>query len=145
MTYTCTTEIHLPVQRVVELFDNADNLKEWMPGLISFEHLGGTPGMPGARSKLHFQMGKRLMVMTETITVKNLPEEFSGTYEANGVVSKVRNRFEDLGNGRTRYSTDNTFEFKGLMKLVGWLMPGAFRKTSQDYLDRFRRFAEAQG
>jgi hypothetical protein len=101
--------------------------------------------MPGAKSKLHFQMGRRLMVMTETITVKNLPHEFSGVYEANGVVSKVCNRFEDIGNGHTRYTTENTFEFKGLMKLVGLLMPGAFRKTSQDYLDRFKKFAEAQG
>lgn len=145
MRYSCYTEINLPLARVVELFDNAANLKEWMPGLMGYEHLSGIPGMPGAKAKLRFQMGRRMMEMTETITVRNLPQEFSGRYEANGVTSEVRNLFEAIDEGRTRYSTDTCFQFKGVMKLAGWLMPGVFRKTSQDYLDRFRRFAEAQG
>ena len=52
MKYQNEIEIDLPVNKVVELFDNPENLKRWMPGLQSFEHISGTPGQPGAKSRL---------------------------------------------------------------------------------------------
>ncbi|HNO23164.1 MAG TPA: SRPBCC family protein [Leptospiraceae bacterium] len=78
MKYSVEIEINLPIARVIELFDNPDNLQKWQPGLLSFEHLSGTPGQPGAKSRLTFRMGRGKMIMTETVTVRNLPDEFSG-------------------------------------------------------------------
>jgi len=145
MKYTCETIIQLPRQRVIELFDNPENLKFWMPGLEKFEHIRGEPGKPGSQSRLEFKMGKRKMVMIETITVRNLPTEFSGTYEVNNVSNEVRNFFEELPDGTTKYSTENYFRFSGVMKLFAFIMGGAFKKTSQNYLERFKAFAEKQG
>lgn len=144
MRYSCEVTINLPRQRVVELFDNPENLKHWMPGLISFEPVSGTPGQPGAISRLEFQMGKRKMVMTETVTVRNLPDEFSGTYNVQNVYNEVKNYFEEIGLQQTRYSTDNYFKFSGVMKLFAFFMQSTFKKTSQDYLNRFKAFAESQ-
>jgi len=145
MKYTCETIIQLPRQRVIELFDNPENLKFWMPGLEKFEHIRGEPGKPGSQSRLEFKMGKRKMVMIETITVRNLPTEFSGTYEVNNVSNEVRNFFEELPDGTTKYSTENYFRFSVVMKLFAFIMGGAFKKTSQNYLERFKAFAEKQG
>ena len=145
MKYTVETEINLPVARVVELFDNPDNLKHWQPGLISFEHLSGTPGQAGAKSKLKYKMGKREIEMIETITVRNLPDEFSGTYEAKGVFNIVKNYFKPISENKTKYINENEFQFKGYMKILGFLMPGAFRKESEKYLVQFKEFAEKQG
>ena len=145
MKYTMETEINLPVERVIELFDDPDNLKEWQPGLKSFEHISGTPGQPGAKSKLLFQMGNREIEMIETITVRNLPDEFSGTYEAQGVFNIVKNKFIPVSENKTRYVTEQEFQFKGFMKLIGWLMPGSFKKESQKYLENFKAFAEREG
>lgn len=145
MQYTSEIEILLPRQRVVELFDNPDNLSKWMPGLLSFEHVKGVPGQVGAQSRLTFQMGKRNMVMTETVTVRNLPDEFSGTYETNGVVNEVRNKFIAIDEGRTKYISESIFNFSGIMKFIAPLMKGTFKKTSLDYLVRFKAFAEAEG
>jgi hypothetical protein len=144
MRYSCEVIINLPRQRVIELFDNPENLKHWMPGLISFEPVSGVPGQPGAISRLEFQMGKRKMVMTETITVRNLPSEFSGTYDVQNVYNEVKNYFEEVGPQQTRYSTDNYFRFSGVMKLFAFFMQSAFKKTSQDYLNRFKAFAESK-
>ena len=85
MKYTSEIEINKPVDRVIELFDNPDNLDKWMIGLQSFEPISGNPGQVGAKSRLKFKMGKREIEMIETITVRNFPDEFSGTYEAKGV------------------------------------------------------------
>ncbi len=142
MKYKSEIEINIPINQVIALFDNAENLEKWMEGLQSFEHLSGTPGQPGAKSKLKFKMGKRELEMIETITVRNLPKEFSGTYEAKGVFNLVTNRFEELPGNRTKYISEQEFQFHGFMKIIGFLMPGAFKKQSMKYLVDFKKFVE---
>ena len=143
MKFSVSIEIDKPLDDVIRLFDDPDNLYKWMEGLESFEHLDGVPGQIGARSRLRFKMGKREFEMIETITERDLPRSFEGTYDADGVVNVVRNKFEPLGDGRTLYTSENEFQFRGFMKLVALVMPGAFRKQSMKYLEDFKRFAES--
>jgi carbon monoxide dehydrogenase subunit G len=142
MKYTSEIEINQPIDKVITAFDNPDNMKKWMEGLQSFEHISGTPGQVGAKSRLKFKMGKREMEMIETITVKDLPREFSGTYEMNGVFNSVKNKFVALSDNRTKHISEQEFQFKGFMKLFGLLMPGMFKKQSMKYLRDFKNFAE---
>ena len=144
MKYWNEVIINLPLDRVIELFDSEENLFKWQPELISFEHFSGDKGEVGAKSKLHYKMGKREVEMVETITVKNLPKEFSGTYEAKGVWNEVKNYFEAIDENTTRWHSDCDFEFSGFMKIMAFFMPGAFKKQSQKYLDQFKTFAESQ-
>jgi len=145
MKYTTEIEINQPVNKVIELFDNPDNMKLWMEGLQSFEPLSGTPGQPGAKSRLKFKMGKREIEIIETITTRNLPEEFSGTYEAKGVFNIVSNKFIPISGTKTKFVADHEFQFSGIMKVMGILMPGAFKKQSMKYLEKFKEFAEKSG
>lgn len=144
MKFTQEIEINKPINEVITLFDNPDNMNKWMEGLQSFEHISGTPGQPGAKSKLKFKMGNRQIEMVETITVRNLPDEFSGTYEAKGVYNTVKNRFVKLSDTKTKFIAENEFQFKGFMKLMGMIMPGAFKKQSFKYMNNFKNFAESQ-
>src|SRR5690606_1913628 len=142
MKFTTETDINKPIDKVIELFDNADKMSKWMEGLQSFEHISGTPGQPAAKSKLKFKMGKRDIEMIETITVRNFPDEFSGIYEAKGVNNIVINKFVKVSEDKTKYITENEFQFKGFMKIIGFLMPNAFKKQSIKYLNDFKKFAE---
>jgi carbon monoxide dehydrogenase subunit G len=144
MKYTTEIVINKSIERTIELFDNPDHLNKWMKGLQSFEHLSGTPGHPGAKSKLKFKMGNREMEMIETIEVRNLPHEFTGTYEAKGVCNRVKNTFAKISDNKTLYTAEHEFQFQGFMKLIAWLMPGAFKKQSMKYLIDFRNFVENQ-
>ncbi len=144
MKFTSEIIINEAVDKAIALFDNADNMDKWMKGLQSFETISGTPGQVGAKAKLVFVMGKRTISMVETITVRNLPEEFSGTYEADGVFNIVKNRFVALPDGTTKYMSEQVFEFKGFMKIIAWLMPGAFKKQSMQYLIDFKNFVESK-
>ena len=83
--------------------------------------------------------------MIETITVRNLPDEFSSTYEAKGVYNIVKNRFVPISENKTKYITDQEFQFHGMMKLIAFFMPGAFKKQSYQYLEQFKAFAENEG
>lgn len=143
MNYTNEIIINRPIAQVIALFDSSENLKQWMPGLQSFEHLSGTPGEPGAKSKLVFLMGKREMVMVETIIENQLPEKFSGTYEANGTLNIQKNSFLAVDENTTRWVSHAEFRFSKLfMKLMGLLMPGAFKKQSRLFQEKFKEFAE---
>lgn len=142
MKYTSEIEINKPVEKVIEIFDDPANMDKWMEGLQSFENLSGKPGQVGSKAKLKFKMGSREIEMIETVTVRNLPHEFTGTYEAKGVFNTVKNRFFSLPGNRTRYVTEQEFQFKGFMKIIGFLMPGAFKKQSMKYLSAFKKFAE---
>ena len=142
MKYTNEIEIDLPVEKVIELFDEPENLKHWQPGLVSFEHVSGTPGQPGAKSRLKYKMGSREIEMIETITKRDLPREFAGIYEAKGVYNVISNKFTPLGGHKTKWVAENEFQFSGFMKLFGWLMPGSFKKQGQKFLDDFKKFAE---
>lgn len=144
MKYTLEIEIDKPVDEVIELFDNPDNMGKWMDGLLSFEPLSGTPGQPGAKSRLKFKMGTREIEMIETITTRNLPDEFSGTYKAKGVFNILKVTFVKVSDTKTKYIAEEEFQFKGFMKLMAFFMPGAFKKQSFKYMTAFKNFAESQ-
>lgn len=142
MIYTVEIDIDLPRDRVIELFDSPENLFKWQKGLLSFDHISGEPGQPGAKSKLVFKMGKRTIEMIETVTERNLPDEFNGTYDAKGVYNIVKNRFTDLGPDKTHWESECEFQFSGFMKVVAFFMKGAFAKQSLKYMQDFKAFAE---
>lgn len=146
MKYTTEIEINQPIDKVIALFDNPENMTKWMEGLESFEHISGEAGQPGAKSKLNFKMGKRKMEMIETITVRNLPEEFSGYYEMDGVTNHIKNKFITLSPNKTLYKTESDFVIKNnfVMKLFSILMPWMFKKQNMKYLESFKKFAESQ-
>lgn len=144
MKYTNEVIINAPREKVVELFNDPNDLAKWQEGFISMELLEGNPGAVGSKHKLRYKMGKREIEMIETITQYNLPDTFSATYEAKNVFNSIDNYFEATDDGTTRYWTANEFKLSGTMKLFGWLMPGAFKKQSQKYLNDFRDFVEKE-
>jgi len=142
MKFTVKIKINLARNKVIELFDSTENLKKWQPGLLSFEHQSGTPGEVGAKSRLQYKMGKREIEMVETITVKNLPDEFSGIYEAKGVRNEVKNYFYKVDKNTNKWVSENEFRCSGFIKIIAFFMPGSFKKETMKYLEYFKEFTE---
>ncbi|WP_241032555.1 SRPBCC family protein [Rhodococcus pseudokoreensis] len=60
-----------------------------------------------------------------------------------GMWSAVRDRLTEAGPETTLWVSESEYRFSGLlMRLVGLLMPGAFRKQSQQHMQDFKAFAE---
>ena len=142
MRYTTEITVDLPRERVIELFDSTENLSKWQLGLRSFEPFEGVPGQPGAKSRLVYDEDGRRVEMVETIVWRDLPDEFSGTYEAKRVKNWVTNRFYADGPDRTRWVIENEFKFSGLMALMGPFMRGAITRRTREDMKRFKAFAE---
>lgn len=142
MRYEIEMTINLPRERVIELFDSFENLKKWQEGLVSYEPISGQPGQAGAKTRLLYDMGRRRIEMIETILTRDLPDEFSGTYDASGVHNIVRNYFYDAGDS-TRWVVDSEFQFRGFMRIMSFFMgSGTFRKQTRKTMEAFKQFAE---
>ena len=142
MKYSCELIINLPLTQVIEKFDSFDNMKEWQPGLQSYDHLEGEPGQPGATTRLVYDENGRRIDMVETIITRNLPDEFSATYEAKGVFNRISNHFNEEGPDKTRWVMESEFEFSGVYKLMGFFMKGSFPKETTKQMNSFKTFAE---
>ena len=142
MKYTSEIEIGLPRKKVIELYDNPDNLKQWQEGLESFEHLSGEPGTVGAKSLIKYKMGKRNIEMTETILKKDLPNNYDFLFEAKGVWNEVKNSFSEINPNQTKWTIENDFRGKGMMAVMMFLMPGMFKKQTMKFMISFKRASE---
>jgi len=141
--YTVEITIDLPRDRVIELFENRDNLYAWQPGLESFEHVSGEPGHPGAKSKLVYLNGKQRIELTETITKRELPVEYNASFDSDIGINTIQNRFIELGPQRTQWVSTVQYEFAGfMMKMMGFVVPGMFRKQNLKFMNYFKAFCE---
>ena len=143
MKYSLEIIVNIPLEEFIRKFDNVENMKHWQRGLISAEHISGTPGEFGAKMKLTYKFGNRKMELIETITKRNLPHEFHGTYTANGVNNIQENYFEETNDGYTKWVSKSEFiPLSFMMKLMTLLMPRTFKKQSLTYMKDFKSFAE---
>lgn len=143
MKYTTEITIDAPRDKVIDKLDNAENMKHWQRGLVEYKVLSGTPGQEGAKMELHYDMGKRKLVLIETIIKNKLPFEWHATYDTKGVHNIQKNYFHELEDGRTKWISEAEFQFSGLMmKIMAFLMPGAFKKQSMKYARDFKAFVE---
>ncbi|MFO7933938.1 MAG: SRPBCC family protein [Bacteroidales bacterium] len=142
MRYAAELTIDLPRDQVIKLFDSIENLYQWQPGLKSHRVLRGEPGREGCRSKLVYEARKGELVMTETVTKRNFPEEYHAEYRSKGVVNEMYNYFTEPEKDQTRWQTVNLFRFRGLMALMAPFMKTAFYNNTVLNMERFKTFAE---
>ena len=135
--------VDISFAKLIELFENYENLKIWQPNIIKYTRLTGELGQPGATSEIRYNMVIKEMVMKETIIKRNLPEEFVLRYESDGVKNTVTNNFKEIAPNKTRWIMENNFEFAGIMKYAALAMKGIFRKQTELTMERFKKFAES--
>jgi uncharacterized membrane protein len=143
MKYTCIIDISLPIDKVVQLWKDENNFKEWQDDFESIEHLSGIPNTKGAKSKIIFQ-GKRRIELLETIISADLPKNKTALYEHIHMTNTQTTRFKTIEDNRTRYISEVEYtKFNGIMiKLMAKLFPGKFKEQSQKWMNQFKEFAE---
>ena len=143
MKYSSEIIVDVPLKEFIKKFDSAENMKHWQKGLVSIEHISGNPGMIGSKMKLNYVIGKRKIEVIETVTHSNLPKEFHGTYSSNGIDNIQENFFEELPNGKTKWTSISEFlPLNFMMRSMLWFMPKAFKKQSMKNMSDFKNFAE---
>ncbi len=146
MKYQCSVDIDLPIERVVELYDDPDNYKAWQDGFVSYTPLSNNPGEPGAKSRLLYDHNGREMELIETIKVKNLPYEFTAVYEHQMMTNVMKNSFIPISSYKTRYEVEVEYvKFKHFIgKLMARFIPFVFKRQTEKWLNQFKSFAERE-
>lgn len=143
MKYSHEITINAPLADVIRLFENPANEKYWRPEPVNVEHLSGIPGQPGAKTRMKYRMNNREFELVETITARNLPQEFSGIYDAGNMVNTMKHSFTPQGPDKTIYKTEVAYTFKSLApRIMGFLVPGFFKKQTYKYMRMFKDFIE---
>ena len=143
MKYTTEIIIKKPLEEVIKRMDSTDNMKHWQEGLVSAEHISGTPGQFGAKMKLNYDFGKRKIEVIEIITKQNFPEEFHATYNTKGIRNIQQNYFTETNEGHTKWICKNEYQPTNFaMNAMLFFMPRAFKKQTKTYMTNFKNFAE---
>lgn len=147
MKFSYTLEINAPRQKVVDLFQNPDNLKHWQDGFEGIEEVSGSPGQTDAKKKMFYKQGSRKMELLETVISNNLPDEFIGFYQHIHMENTMTSRFSEIKDGTaTLYEAEieyTKFNKFGI-KIMAYLFPGMFRKQGKKWFDQFKAFAEKE-
>jgi hypothetical protein len=142
MKYTISNTINQPINVVATKFMEPNGALQWMEGLQKIERLSDNPYEVGAKSRFHSLHKNKKFVIDETILEQNMPNQIKFAFNSPMGYNEVEMVFEQLNDNSTKQINHSYFQLKGIMKLLGPLMKGMFKKQSMKYLNAFKEFAE---
>lgn len=143
MKYSEEVLIAAPRDEVIARYDNYDNLPKWQESYVSHEHLEGEPGATGSRTRVRHQMGKSEEDLIETIEARAFPDRQVTVYECGPVWNRNVSTFDAIDGMQTRWTMEVEFRASGLMmKVMMFLMPGAFKKQTRKAMTQFKAYVE---
>jgi uncharacterized membrane protein len=142
MEYVRSITVAGPLDQVAALYVDTALWPEWQSELLSVEVLDGAPPATGGRSRLTYRRGRGTIVMTETVSLSELPGTWNAVYEAPGIHNICDTRFVAVDAHSTRIEQRNVWRLTGMMRLVGVLFRSAFPKETDSSLRIFQNFVE---
>ena len=143
MKFRLETILNKPRTDVWKAFDSIENMQKWQPSLVSHEIMDGTPGQPGAVSKLTYKEGEREFALIEKVTHRDEPNELHGVYENDFADNTIKNKFIEHGKDQTLWVIETEFKFKTIvMKVMGNLLKKNYVKRTEREMRRFKEMVE---
>ncbi len=142
MRYTLSNTINKPLDEVIKKFTDPDGVKYWMEGFQKMEHVSGDPGQVGAQTNFYFIHRNKEMKILETILEQNLPNQIKFSYQSSMGYNEVEMIFKEIDATSVSQTNNSYFEFNGIMKYLGFLTKGMFKKQSMKYMTAFKKYAE---
>lgn len=145
MKFTCTVDINLPMNRVLELWLDESNNHAWQDGFKSKELIEGNQDEIGSKYRIILEQGNRKMELIETLLSNDLPKERKSLVEHIHMDNTQLVRFEAISDEKTRYVSEIEYiKFKHFVpRIMAKLFPKMFKTQVQKWLDQFKTFAEA--
>jgi len=136
--------INQPVETVWDKLMNPDNLKFWLTGFVSVDHVSGEYGKPGAISKLKFKERGKEIEVTEAVTAIKPNQQYSFTMTSTAFNAETDIRLISFGNRTEMIQTVQFFPKQFIMKLMMPLLKGAMKKRMGNELISFKNFVETK-
>jgi ligand-binding SRPBCC domain-containing protein len=139
-----TTTINAPVEIVWDKLMDPENLKHWVTGFQSVEHLTGNIGEAGSTSKLRFmERGKEVEILETVLSCKPC-QQYTSSMEHSSFTAESDFRLVSFGHRTDLVQTVNFRPKSFLMKLLLPIVKGAMKKRNLNELSRLKDFIETK-
>ncbi|MCL7765183.1 SRPBCC family protein [Polaribacter sp. Z014] len=143
-TYTATISVNKSVEEVFKIFNNSEDIKNWIPEVQSFEVMNDNPGKTGSIYKIVVLNQGQEITMTEKVMAYVPNEKVTLFFDAEGMLKKDDYTFTEE-NGVTTITLNVSCQSETyLMACVFPFFKGTFIEQDQSYLNNFKAFAEKQ-
>ncbi len=136
-------EIDRPLKEVYAAFNNPDNLPRWISGLQRTEHISGTPGQVGAKTRQIYLEHGRIIELIETITAHEPMKRFAGDITGEGVNCAIHVEFVDRGRSTLVVLGSDVQSRTFMIRLMLPFISASIRKRQGSDLKRFKSLVEA--
>ena len=154
MQYEYEIVVNLSRFQVAEYFSNPHTLFDWFYIdttarrflELSYEHVEGKPGQPGAKGNILQTMGTRYGPITSiihlTIIKNDLPYEHVATFESRDIIQTSYSYFQEEEPNVTRWISRNEVDLSKRSKISRLIIKGSFEGRTRRTMKRFKKHAE---
>ncbi|MDT7832969.1 SRPBCC family protein [Flavobacteriaceae bacterium S356] len=145
VNYEAKVEVNKPLNEVFAMFNDNNNLKQWIPELKSIVALDKKIGVTGSRYRMIVTDGNgNDIIMEEKVLAYIENEKVTLFFDAQGMLKTDDYTFTSDG---SKTIITNRSTCKSDSYIFGCMMPyfkGTFKEIDQGYLNNFKAFAEKQ-
>ena len=139
--------IRSSIENVMELHENSSLLKNYMPGVISYEMISGESRTMGSIAEITLAFNtndavSRKITMKEEVVLSNLPNKKVIIYDTGAIKNKITYRFVNMGDNETKFFRKHEYEFNTYMKITSFFTSKKIKRKSYKYLSSFKEFVE---
>jgi uncharacterized protein YndB with AHSA1/START domain len=142
-TYEVSVIVNKPIEKVFEAFNNHTELEKWIPAVKSFEPIEEKPGMVGSTYKMVvIDANGNDFEMIETVTAFEKDKRVGLEFDAQGMLKTDDIIFVSKDNMTTITNKATCKGTSYILKCTFPYMKGMFKKSDQESLDGFKKYAE---
>lgn len=143
-TYIAEVTLNKPIKEVFEVFNNSENIKNWVPEVKSFEVVNKNPGKTGSVYKIVIDNKGQEVTMTEKVMAYVPNEKVTLFFDAEGMLKRDDYIFKEKDGVTTITLNTSCQSDSYILACIFPYFKGTLQKQDQSYLNNFKAFAEKE-
>ncbi|QNM86860.1 SRPBCC family protein [Polaribacter pectinis] len=140
--YTAQVFVDKPVTEVFSVFNNSENIKNWIPEIKSFEVVNDNPGKTGSIYKIVVENQGEEITMTEKVLAYVPNEKVTLFFDAENMLKTDDYLFCEEDGVTTIILKSSCKSDSFIMACLFPYFKGTFQEQDQAYLNNFKEFVE---
>lgn len=142
--YSAEVSINESVEEVFKMFNNSEDIKNWIPEVKSFEVINENPGKTGSIYKIVVENQGQEITMTEKVMAYVPNEKVTLFFDAENMLKTDDYVFKQK-EGKTIITLNSSCRSDSyIMACMFPYFKGTFQQQDQTYLNNFKSFVENQ-
>jgi uncharacterized protein YndB with AHSA1/START domain len=143
-TYIAEVTVNKSIKEVFEVFNNSENIKNWVPEVKSFEVVNKNPGKTGSVYKIVIDNKGQEVIMTEKVMAYVPNEKVTLFFDAEGMLKRDDYIFKEKDGVTTITLNTSCQSDSYILACIFPYFKGTLQKQDQSYLNNFKAFAEKE-